>query len=58
MPAKAGIQNRFKIPDSGSPPAFVGVVRNNGSRLWRTGKWIIQVLDLFILSFFPHSGKA
>jgi hypothetical protein len=29
IPAKAGIQNRLKIQDSGSPPASAGVARND-----------------------------
>jgi hypothetical protein len=29
MPAKAGIQQSLKFLDSGSPPAFAGVARND-----------------------------
>jgi len=29
MPAKAGIQRYLKFLDSGSPPAFAGVARND-----------------------------
>jgi hypothetical protein len=29
IPAKAGIQNSLKVLDSGSPPAFAGVARND-----------------------------
>ena len=33
IPAEAGIQNPSKILDSGSPPAFAGVARNDHFRL-------------------------
>jgi len=35
IPAKAGIQNGLKNLDSGSPPAFAGVARNDNFSLGR-----------------------
>jgi hypothetical protein len=31
IPAEAGIQRFFEVLDSGSPPAFAGVGRNDGT---------------------------